>query len=157
MIEPKVGKLIQQAKEKIWENPEAALKEVEELAESFGHPENYRALLRFYEVRNVGGTPVLKRAQRLWELTRDSSDPTLWQVLLGTFEPRERWRPGKEWSPDMDFVQAVWRDAGKSGSSGIFLGFFTGIPVAEFILPRWAQQNEARKVSASRGGSRQSL
>ena len=112
LIEPKVGKLIAQAKEKIWENPEAALKEVEELAESFGHPENYRALLRFYEVRNVGGTPVLRRAQRLWELTRNSNDPTLWQVLLRAFEPRERWR-SKEWSPDMGFVEAVWRDAGK--------------------------------------------
>ncbi len=113
LIEPKVGKLIQRAREKIWDDPEAALKEVEELAESFGHPENYRALLRFYEVRNVSGAPVLRRAQRLWELTRDSSDQTLWQVLQRTFEPREPWRRGREWSPDMDFVQAVWRDAGK--------------------------------------------
>jgi len=112
MIEPKFEKLIQQAKEKIWDDPEAALKEVEELAESFGHPENYRALLRFYEVRNVSGTPVLKRAQRLWELTRNSSDVTLWQVLLRAFEPRGRWS-GKEWSPNLEFVEAVWRNAGK--------------------------------------------
>lgn len=113
LIEPKVGKLIQQAKEKIWEDPEAALKEVEELAESFGHPENYRALLRFYEVRNVSGIPVLRRAQRLWELTRDSSESTLWQVLLRAFEPRQRWRGEKEWSPNLDFAEAVWRNAGK--------------------------------------------
>lgn len=114
LIEPKVGKLIQQAKEKIWENPEAALKEVEELAESFGHPENYRALLRFYEVRNVGGTPVLKRAQRLWELTRDSTEPTLWSVLLRAFELKPKWQRGggKEWLPNLDFVESVWRDAG---------------------------------------------
>jgi MinD-like ATPase involved in chromosome partitioning or flagellar assembly len=113
LIEPKVGKLIHQAREKIWEDPEGALKEVEELAESFGHPENYRALLRFYEVRNVGGTSALKRAQRLWELTRDSNDGTLWQVLLRAFEPKPRWRREKEWTPDLDFVEAVWRDAGK--------------------------------------------
>ena len=113
LIEPKFGKLIQQAKEKIWDDPEAALKEVEELAESFGHPDNYRELLRFYAIRNVGGTPVLKRAQRLWELTRDSNDGTLWQVLLRAFEPKRRWRGEKEWSPNLDFVEAVWRDAGK--------------------------------------------
>jgi hypothetical protein len=114
LIEPKVGKLIQQAREKIWDDPEAALKEVEELAESFGHPETYRALLRFYEVRNAGGTPVLKRAQRLWELTRDSADLTLWQVLRRTFKVKPRWqRSGDDWSPNLDFIEALWRDAGK--------------------------------------------
>lgn len=112
-IEPKFGKLIQHAKDKMWDDPEAALKEMEELAESFGHPDNYRELLRFYEVRNVGGTPALKRAQRLWDLTRNSNDGTLWQTLLRAFEPKQRWRAEKEWSPNLDFVEAVWRAAGK--------------------------------------------
>lgn len=112
LIEPKVGKLIQQAKEKIWEDPEAALKEVEELAESFGHPETYRALLRFYEVRNATGISVLRRAQRLWELTRNSSDIVLWQILKKVFEPSSRLHRDREWSPNLDFVEAVWRDAG---------------------------------------------
>ena len=113
LIEPKFGKLISQAKEKIWDDPEAALKEVEELAESFGHPDNYRELLRFYDVRNVRGTSVLKRAQRLWELTRDSKDDALWQVLLREFDIEQRWRRQPGWAPNLDFVEAVWRDAGK--------------------------------------------
>lgn len=114
LIEPKFGKLIQQAKDKIWDDPEAALKEMEELAESFGHPDIYRELLRFYEVRNVGGTPALKRAQRLWELRRNSSDEILWQAVLRAFEPRPKPPWGeKEWSPDLAFVEEVWRDAGK--------------------------------------------
>lgn len=115
LIEPKVGRLIQQAKEKIWENPEAALKEVEELAESFGHPENYRALLRFYEVRNVKGAPILRKAQRLWELTRDSKDPILWRVLERTFDSGAgpRWMREKTSLSNLGFVEAVWRDAGK--------------------------------------------
>jgi hypothetical protein len=113
LIEPKVGKLIQQAKDKIFEEPDIALKEVEELAESFGHPKVYRELLRFYEVRNITGTPALKRAQRLWEITRDSQDPILWQALSRAFEPKPRWQRGREWSPNLDFVEAVWRDAGK--------------------------------------------
>lgn len=113
LIEPKIGNLIQQAKEKIWEDPEAALKEMEEVAESFGHPESYRTLLRFYEVRNVRGTRVLKKAQQLWDLTRNTRDPAIWQALFGAFEVKPRWQREKEWFPDLNFVAAVWHDAGK--------------------------------------------
>jgi MinD-like ATPase involved in chromosome partitioning or flagellar assembly/tetratricopeptide (TPR) repeat protein len=113
LIEPRVGQLIRQAKEKLWEDPDAAVKEVEELAASFGHPEIYRALLRFYEVRNVSGGLVLKRAQRLWEVTGDSTDSTVWQAVSRAFEFKPRWRRGKEWFVNLDFVDAVWRDAGK--------------------------------------------
>lgn len=112
LVESKVGKLIQLAREKIWEDPEGALKEVEELAESFGHPETYRALLRFYEVRNAKGSPVLKRAQRLWELTRDSGDAVLWPILHRCFGPTHLLTHKQEWSPNLDFVEEVWRDAG---------------------------------------------
>lgn len=114
LIQPKLGQLIQRAKDRIWSDPEGALKEVEELAESFGHPENYRALLNFYEVRSVSGTSVLRRAQRLWELTRDPSDPTLWRALLLSFEPKPHWRLSpNEWSPNLNFVEDVWRTSGQ--------------------------------------------
>jgi len=87
---------------------------MEELAESFGHPETYRELLKFYQVRNVSGALMLKRAQRLWELTGDSNDVTLWQAILRSFDPQARWRKAeKQWSPDLNFVQSVWRNAGK--------------------------------------------
>lgn len=112
LVEPKVGRLISQAREKIWEDPDAALKEVEELAESFGHPEHFHALLRFYEVRNVSGIPVLKRAQRLWEITSDSNDVALWQALRRNFDPTLRWRAAKEWFANLEFIEAVWRGAG---------------------------------------------
>ncbi len=58
------------------------------------------------------GTPVLKRAQRLWELTRDSADGIVWQILKRTFEAKPRLPRKREWSPNLDFVEAVWRDAG---------------------------------------------
>jgi hypothetical protein len=112
LIEPKVHDLIQQAKQKIWEDPQAAVKEMEQLAESFGHPEHYRELLRFYVVRNISGPLILRRAQRLWELTRDSSDPVLWHAVRGGFDPKPQWQREKEWSRSLDFVRAVWRDAG---------------------------------------------
>lgn len=111
LIEPKIDGLVQQAKDKIWQDPEGALKEVEELAESFGHPENYRALLRFYAVRNVHGITAFRRAQHLWELTRDASDPELWQVIRRSFDWSELGRD-PEWAPSLEFVEAVWRDAG---------------------------------------------
>jgi len=111
LIEPKFGRLIEDAKHKMWSDPDAAVKEIEELAESFGHPETYRALLLFYGVRNVAGAPALKRAQRLWELTRDAGELLLWDILKKNFEPKQRARV--EWSPNLDFVESVWRSAGE--------------------------------------------
>lgn len=112
LIETKVNSLIQLAKEKLWEDPEVALKEVEELAESFGHPETYRALLHFYEVRNFRGIPALKKAQRLWEITRESNDSIVWKTLKRCFKDMPQMLKGDEWAPDLDFLEAVWREAG---------------------------------------------
>jgi len=111
-IDTKLHDLIEKAWNKLREDPDEALKEIEELAESFNHPETYRELLKFYQVRNVNGTLTLKRAQRLWDLTESPSDPILWQALLRAFEPEPRWRAEKRWSPNLDFVQSVWRIAG---------------------------------------------
>jgi MinD-like ATPase involved in chromosome partitioning or flagellar assembly len=116
-IEPKLHVLIEKAWEKLRESPDEAVKEMEELAESFGHPETYRELLRFYQVRNASGTLTLKRAQRLWELSRDSNDPILWQAVARSFETEPRWRREGQWSPNLDFVQAVWRNAGSKNAA----------------------------------------
>ncbi len=111
-IEPKLSVLIQKAWEKLRSDPDGAVKDMEELAESFGDPESYRELLRFYQVRNVSGALILKRAQRLWELTQNSSDPILWHAIARSFDAQPRWRREGQWSPNLDFVHAVWRDAG---------------------------------------------
>lgn len=111
-IDTKLHDLIEKAWNRLREDPDEALKEMEELAESFNHPETYRELLKFYQVRNVNGTLTLKRAQRLWDLTESPNDPILWQALVRSFEPQPRWRGEKHWSPNLDFVQSVWRMAG---------------------------------------------
>jgi MinD-like ATPase involved in chromosome partitioning or flagellar assembly len=113
LIEPQAHKLLQDAKDKIWDDPDAAVKEVEELAESYGRPEIYRELLRFYDVRNFGGALPLKRAQRLWDLSRNSDDPALWLAVSKTFEPKPAWQREKEWYPSLEFIRAVWHGAGK--------------------------------------------
>jgi MinD-like ATPase involved in chromosome partitioning or flagellar assembly len=118
-IETKLHDLIEKAWNKLREDPDEAVKEMEELAESFAHPETYRELLKFYQVRNVNETQTLKRAQRLWDLTQDSSDPILWQALVRAFEPlpQARWRADKQWSPNLDFIQSVWRVAGERNAA----------------------------------------
>jgi hypothetical protein len=111
-IEPKVRDLIEAAWERLRHDPDAAIKDMEELAGSFGHPENYRELLRFYQVRNIGGIQAMKRAQSLWEITRDPTDLVLWQAIYRSFEVLPPWRREKQWSPNLDFLREVWRSAG---------------------------------------------
>jgi MinD-like ATPase involved in chromosome partitioning or flagellar assembly len=113
MIEPDVHGLLQQAREKILDDPDGAVKEVEELAESYGRPEIYRDLLRFYNVRNLSSGLLLKRAQQLWDLSGDSDDPALWQAVNKAFKPLREYEKEKEWYPSLDFISAVWRGAGK--------------------------------------------
>jgi len=163
LVEPKIGRLLEQAKAKIWDDPGGATKDVEELAESFGRPEIYRELLRFYEVRNVSGERLLRRAQRLWDLTRDSSDVALWRALTTSFKPKERWR-GEEWSPDLTFVEAVWRGAGDrhpefgmtlaeayasegqpSRSADVMLEIIRGTPVGPRVVARCIAWLDASK------------
>jgi MinD-like ATPase involved in chromosome partitioning or flagellar assembly len=112
-IEPKVHDLIEKAWEKLRHDPDAAIKEMEELTESFAHPENYRELLRFYRARNAEPTLIMRRAQRLWEITRDSGDSYLWEVIARYFELKSHYHPkDKDWRPDLSFIRAVWRGAG---------------------------------------------
>lgn len=113
LIEPKVVKLVEDAKRKIWQDADAALKEVEELAESFGHPDIYRDLMLFYKVRSVSGTPALKRAQRYWDVARDAGDLNLWEVVKRSYDPVPRHRAGAAWTPNTEFLKAVWREAGR--------------------------------------------
>lgn len=105
-----VDTLVQQAKARMWDEPEAALLEMEELTESFGHPDIYRALFQFYRVRNVQGIPALKKAQRYWQISQDNQNPWVWELIQNSFKPAYSWE--KEWSPDLDFIGAVWRDTG---------------------------------------------
>jgi MinD-like ATPase involved in chromosome partitioning or flagellar assembly len=116
LVGSKIRVMIEKARAKMWDNPNEAVKEVEELAESFGHPDIYRELLRFYEVRNITGISALKRAQRLWEISPYCSNEQLvWNTLIANFPPKEpRWlRDDALFAPRRDFVEAVWRDAGK--------------------------------------------
>ncbi|HKM47078.1 MAG TPA: hypothetical protein VJX69_05800 [Terriglobales bacterium] len=112
-IEPKLNDLIEKAWEKLRTDPDAAVKDMEQYAESFCHPETYRELLKFYQVRNVPSSLIMRRAQRLWEITRDPTDLYLWAVVSQHFQPSQSYpRKPNEWYPNLDFIRALWRDAG---------------------------------------------
>ncbi|HEY2363615.1 MAG TPA: hypothetical protein VGK36_21025 [Candidatus Angelobacter sp.] len=112
-IEPKLKDLIERAWTKLRDDPDAAVKDMEQYAESFGHPETYRELLRFYQVRNVPSQQILRRAQRLWEITRDSGEQFLWSVVSRYFEVTPRFqRKPTDWQPNLEFLRAVWLAAG---------------------------------------------
>lgn len=113
LVEPQVGHLIQQAREKMWQDPETAVKEVEELAEWFDSPEALRACLRFYSVRNISGSRALRRGQRLWELTQDENDIVLWQLLTNNAEALAKPPEERAWRPSLEFLESMWRGAGK--------------------------------------------
>lgn len=113
-IQPKVNDLIDKAWEKLRTDPDGAVKEMEEYAESFSHPETYRELLRVYQVRNAPATSIMRRAQGLWEITRDPSEQFLWEIVNRHFEPIPSYqRKPNEWYPDLEFMRALWREAGR--------------------------------------------
>ncbi|HYA41689.1 MAG TPA: hypothetical protein VEF34_10320 [Syntrophobacteraceae bacterium] len=115
MIEPRIGGLLQSAREMIWSDPEGATQRVNELAEFWGHPQGYIELLRFYVIRNIRGEPALKLAERYWELTHDAGQPFL-QALVGTsFKEVYQW--GSDWKPNLDFIDNVWSAGGKGDAT----------------------------------------
>jgi MinD-like ATPase involved in chromosome partitioning or flagellar assembly len=141
LVGAKVHSMVSKAREKIWDSPAEALKEVEELAESFGHPDTYRELLRFYRVRNVTGANVLRRAQRLWEISRDPHDEVLWQAVMANFPPEFRVaRSQQSFKPRIDFIESVWRCAGKH-----HLEF--GVMLADYC---YRERDTARSISVLR-------
>lgn len=112
-LNAKLDVLIQQAKDKMWSDPDGAVKTMEELAESFGHPFVYRELLHFYQVRNIGGERALKLAQRYWELMGNASDELLWRFIRPGLKQLRSSFLQRKWMPDLKFVVSVWHAAGQ--------------------------------------------
>ncbi|MGH8474520.1 MAG: MinD/ParA family ATP-binding protein [Methylococcales bacterium] len=106
----KLDFVVKRAKIQIWEDRKIVLREMEEFAKTFDHPEIYRVLFQLYDDKNVLGIAYLEKAQRYWQLSNDSKHPWVVSVIKNSFKPTSRWK--KEWSPDLDFISAVWRDTG---------------------------------------------
>ena len=109
LIEPRLAGLFQTAKDKIWIDPEATTKEIEQLVAFCGHPEGFRELLRVYVIRNILDTKAFKAAQRFWELTHDSKEPLLQPIVRNAFRELYSWRSTGDLRLNLDFVESVWR------------------------------------------------
>lgn len=100
------------------DEPDALQQELESLAQ-LGHPQAYRELVKFYQVRSFEKGIILRAAQRLWEITDDASDPFLWNVVKEHFSEAHTGEgytaPGALTGDThlLRFVEAVWRQAGE--------------------------------------------
>lgn len=111
VLRPHTGKLVDAAKAAFFDDPDAAQKEMEDLASYFGHPDIYRELLRLYRARNITGKSVLGTANALWEATHDTSDPILWSAIQANVGTIYYW----ESSPlPVRTIEAVWSAQGAS-------------------------------------------
>lgn len=111
VLRPHIGKLVEGAKAALFEDPDAAQKEMEDLASYFGHPDIYRELLRLYRARNITGKSVLGTATALWEATRDANDPILWSAIQANLGTIRSWDSSSLPVPAID---AVWSAQGAS-------------------------------------------
>ncbi len=113
LIEPRISKLFDSAKRKIWDDPDAATSEMEQLASFYGRHEGLREVLRIYLIRNIGGSRALKVAQSHWELTNHVVDPIVARVASRCFKDLVRsQREAKGWRPRLDFIDSVWLGSG---------------------------------------------
>jgi len=111
-VASKIEILIETAKNKVWDAPDIAQKELEEFAQSFGRPEVYRALLHMYVLRNAPSPVILRTAEQLWHIAHNSYDLLLWETIQKHFRASpSRQRDGA--SVRSEFVQEVWRAAGQ--------------------------------------------
>lgn len=114
MIKPRIKNLFETAKDKIWDDPESATKEMEQLAEFYGRPEGYLELLRLYHLRNITDTRALKMAQRYWELTGNTNDKAVGSIVTKSF--KEFYDPQRGLNRQqvrLGFVESVWLGAAK--------------------------------------------
>jgi tetratricopeptide (TPR) repeat protein len=106
-IESRLGRLIRMAKDKIWDDPDAATKQMEEIAEFYITPQSLMDVLKLYNLRTMKGMKVLKTAQKYWEITGNAKEPILYTIVKSNFEMQPKWKP-REWDPDLRFIEAVW-------------------------------------------------
>jgi hypothetical protein len=113
MIEEELGVIVQDAKEILFTDPDAAQKRLEDFAQVSGRPEVYKALLQLYKVRNLEAERgALHAAQRYWDFNGDPSEPLLYEILSQTAGDKYIWE-AKE-STSLDFVETVWQANAKN-------------------------------------------
>lgn len=112
VVRPHVGEQLGRIRAAVFDDPDASQQELENLAQYVGHPDVYRELLRLYKVRNADSELVLRAGERLWDITGDASEPSLWDAVQRHFKEVPHSPLARKQSFSLRFVEEVWRAAG---------------------------------------------
>lgn len=136
-LEPRVKLLVDEAMDRLLEDPSSTERSLEALGRYTGHPEALRALIKFYRVRQ-NRRRMLDVAARLHELTGTTDLPLLWTAVR---EGMDRTTAYRTRNFPIDFAAEVWRAAGGHDVS-------VGLLIAEFF-DAFSRHDEALSVMAS--------
>jgi hypothetical protein len=112
LVEPHLDKLIQHSLKNMISEPDRVQSELEALVSFCPHPTSYIELLKYYRLRNAGATLMLKTASQYWELSGDSANPLLWEVVQQHLQSGMRIGERRRDTIPAEFIEAVWGSAG---------------------------------------------
>ena len=135
-VAPHLERLIRACWSEIADRPEKVQADLEALADNCPHQTSFLHLLKFYRVRQAGSEKILRAAAGYWELSRDSSNPLLWEAISEHFQLGDSERAVKHGPAPPEFIEAVWSDAGAFDLKvGLRLADLTGGPGGAFSDP----------------------
>jgi hypothetical protein len=103
---PHLSEMIESAKSHFFDDPDVAVKELEELAAYCRHVDVCRELLKVYRVRWPKAERALICAKMYWELSKDVSAAEFWEVVKRI---AKELHISKATDSDWDFIETVWR------------------------------------------------
>ena len=123
-VEPHLDRLIDAATKDLLEKPTQVQGDLEALADFCPHPKSYLALLKFYRLRDVGPSKMMRTATRYWELSGRSDDPILWEIVSTYFRSEHRslrtermGRLDQDITAITEMAEAVWVTSGTNDTA----------------------------------------
>lgn len=137
-VEPRLEKIINTCMLEMIDRPEKVQNDLEALTQYCPHAKSFLALLKYYRVRNVGSEKLLRAAAGYWDLSRESNNPLLWEIVEQHFrvEQGERGRKPGQVSPE--FIEAVWSNGGSYDIK-------VGLRLADYLFNA-REENEAVRI-----------
>ena len=111
-VEPRLEKIIGACMEEMIDRPEKVQNDLEALTQYCPHAKSFLALLKYYRVRNVSSEKLLRAAAGYWDLSRDSNNPLLWEIVDQHFRVEEGGQGRKAGELSPEFIEDVWSHAG---------------------------------------------
>ncbi len=111
-VEPRLEQIIGACMQEMIERPEKVQDDLEALTRYCPHAKSFLALLRYYRLRNVGSEKLLRAAAGYWDLSRDSENPLLWEIVEHHFRVEESEAGRKHGQVSPEFIEDIWSHAG---------------------------------------------